>query len=89
MALCTIGDKRNNWRLAAEKYWAKAETAFEVYDIPLTNVMEINYLERILMFTDNDLIEVLSNLRKSKKKWVWLSRILIWEGADTHTSGLF
>ena len=34
------------------------------------------YLGRILMATDYNLPEVVANLRKARKRWAWISRML-------------
>ena len=38
---------------------------------------------------NDDCPEVASNLQKSRKSWGWMSRILIWEGANPKVSGHF
>ena len=41
------------------------------------------------MAVDDDWAAVISNLRKSRKRWEQISRILGWEGANLRFSGLF
>ena len=36
---------------------------------------------------DNDWPAVVSNMRKTRRKWAWLTRVLIREGADDQTLG--
>ena len=52
-------------------------------------VAAFKYLGRILTASDGDCPEVVANLGKARKRWVRLSRILGWEGADPRTSGTF
>ena len=56
---------------------------------PFENVTAFKYLVQVMMSGDNDWPAVLGNLRKSRKSWGRLSRILIWEGADPKVSGHF
>ena len=49
----------------------------------------LKYLERILMASGDDWMEMLANLQKSQKQWACISWVLGWEGADTRTSGNF
>ena len=45
------------------------ETAFRVYDHPLSTVTSFCYLGQILTVTDNDGPEVFGNLRKARQIW--------------------
>ena len=47
------------------------------------------YLERVLTKGDDDWPEVAGNLQKARESWVWMSRILSREGADSKVSGHF
>ena len=55
----------------------------------METVAAFKYLGRILTASDGDCPEVVANLGKARKRWVRLSRILGWEGADPRTSGTF
>ena len=57
------------------------------YGRPLEMVISFTYLGRVLTTSENDLMAVVANLLMSRCKWVQLSRILGWEGADLQTSG--
>ena len=65
------------------------ERDFGDYGCPLTNVAAFNYLGRIIMTTDNYWPKVVANVRKTRKKWVRMLRILRQEGVDASTSGNF
>ena len=34
-------------------------------------------------------LAVVENLKKAHQPWSWLAQILVWKGADAHTSGIF
>ena len=44
---------------------------------------------RVLPAGDDGWPEVAGNLRKARKSWIWMTRILSREGADPKVSGLF
>ena len=44
---------------------------------------------RVLLASVNDWTEVVANLRKARKKWAHLWRVLGWEGIDARTLGNF
>ena len=44
------------------------------------------YLDRIIMYLDDDWPTVVRNLRKAQKKWYQLTRILVREGENTRVS---
>ena len=54
---------------------------------PLDHVTSFKYLRRILTAADGDWPEVVSNLRKARRKWTQLTRVLGREGRDACTSG--
>ena len=88
-AQCTKVAERKCHSLAVEKARAGTERAFREYSHPLTNVAAFKYLDRILSSVDCDWTEVVVNLRKARKKWARMSRILGQEGANAQTSGTF
>ena len=47
------------------------------------------YLGQVMTAGDYDWPAVVGNLQKARKSWGRLSRILIWEGADTKVLGKF
>ena len=86
-ALCQRGAKRKWLRLAEEEERAGAETAFTSDGIPLAPVTSFKYLGQILTKADDDWPSVVRNLRKARRKWVWLTRVLGREGADARILG--
>ena len=75
--------------LAVEETRAGTEASFRAYGRPLTNVMAFKYLDGILTATDSDWPIVVANLRKARKKWARVSRILRREGVNARMSGKF
>ena len=67
----------------------KSERAFQAYGEPLENVTAFKYLGRVMTVSDDDWPAVVGNLKKARKIWGRLSRILIREGADPKVSGHF
>ena len=51
--------------------------------------MLLKCLGRFLAAMDDDWPEVIVNLKKARKSWARLLRILGWEGADARMSGRF
>ena len=87
--LCARGVDQKRWRLEKEESQAGILTVFQAYDRPLETVSSLKYLGLPLTAIDNDWPEVIINLQKARKIWARLSRILVWEGADTRVSGSF
>ena len=75
-AMCRSGEERKRRRLAETGIWESMEMAFEVYGEKLKTVPSFKYLGRILTTGDNDWPEVAGNLRKARKSWRRLQRIL-------------
>ena len=65
------------------------EWAFQAYGEPLETVTSFTYLVRLLMVGCNDWTAMADNLRKARKSWKNMMRILIREGEDPGISGLF
>ena len=55
----------------------------------MKNVTEFRYLGRVLTAVDDNWLEVVVNLGKSKNSWGQLSQILSLEGADPKVSEHF
>ena len=47
----------------------------------------VKYLGRVLSEADNNWPEVVGNLRRARKKWARMTRVLSREGEDAWTSG--
>ena len=52
-------------------------------------MLELKYLGRTLTATDNDWSAVVRKLRKARRSWGWLSRVLVREGTDPKVSREF
>ena len=65
------------------------ERAFEAYGEPIHNVSAFRYTGRVLTAGYYDWLAVVVNLRKPRKSWGRLSRILSREGEDPQVSGNF
>ena len=63
------------------------ETAITPYRIPLSPVTSFKYLGKIIMAEDDDWPEVVSNLRKARRKWARMTRVMRREESDARTSG--
>ena len=87
MDICSKGLDRKRRRMVAEEARAGMETSFRAYGHPFKNVVAFKYLVRTPTATDEYWMMVVANLRKSRKKWAWLYRTLMWEGGNARTSG--
>ena len=61
------------------------EVDFQAYGRPLVVVSKFKYIRRVLTASDDDLPAVVGSLRKARRRWARMSRILGWEGADPWT----
>ena len=62
---------------------------FTAYDEPLERVEVFRYLGRLLAMGDTDAQAVRANLKKARRVWARLSRVLRRENASPRTSGRF
>ena len=88
-AQCTRGSERKRRQLAEAELRESTERAFDAYGELLDNLMAFRYLGWVLTVVDDDWLEVVGNIRKSRKSWGRLLRILSREGADPEGSGHF
>ena len=86
-AQCTRGADCKRRKLVEEELRESTERAFEAYGDPLENMTEFKYLGRFMTAVDDDWPALVGNLRKARKSWGRLSRILSREGADPNVSG--
>ena len=63
--------------------------AFQTYRRNLVAVSEFKCLGRVMTALDDDWMAVVGNVRKSRKRWAHMSRILGREGEDPWNSGKF
>ena len=85
--LCQKGAERKRRCLADEEARVGDETAITKYGIPLAMVIYFKYLGRLLLEEDKNWPAVLSNLRKARRKWEWMTRVMVREGVDDWTLG--
>ena len=52
-------------------------------------VLDFQYLGRLLTATDNDWPALAGNIKKARRIWVRLARVLVREGADPKVSQNF
>jgi len=88
-AMCAEGADRKKRRIAAEAARRASETQFYAYGQPLSSVDLFKYLGRQTSKIDVDWPAVVTNLKKARKTWGRMSRILGREGADAKISGTF
>ena len=62
---------------------------FQAYSRPLVKVLEFKYIGRVMTVSDDDWPEVVVNLRKSRRRWERISRILGRYGEYPRTLGDF
>ena len=81
-------ERKRRWDTEAE-IRESAERAFEAYGGQLKSVSRFTYLGRVMTAGDDDWPEVVGNLKKARKSWGRLRRILGREGATARISGAF
>ena len=69
--------------------WESAERAFQAYGRPLVTFAPFKYMGQILTAADENWPELVGNLRKAKKIWARMERMLGQEGARPRVSGMF
>ena len=62
--------------LEEEEAWVWDEKTFTADGIPLSQVISFTYLGRILTATDDYWPAVVRNLRKARREWKQLTRVL-------------
>ena len=62
---------------------------FQAYGRPIETATPFKYWGQALTASDDDWQEVVGNLRKVRKIWTCLSRILGREGVSTRVSGIY
>ena len=77
--MCAKGAERKRRRRVEEEYHTIMEVAFQYYGRPLEVVTSFKCLGRVLTEFDNNWPALVNNLRRARKKWVWLS--IIWDRA--------
>ena len=75
--------------MAEEDMRESAERSYQDYRKPLDTVTSFKYFGWVLMAGDNDYPSVMINLKKARKSWAELTRILGREGANLRASDMF
>jgi hypothetical protein len=88
-AYCRIGADRVRQRHALEDVRRACEVVFTVNGVPLEGVSLFRYLGRPISSQDSDWPAVYYNLKKARKRWARVSRVLTREGADSRVCGMF
>ena len=83
--MCARGEERIPKRRKEEEARRSTAVEFQAYGIPLEAVLEFKYLGRVLTDSDEKCPFVVVNLRKARRRWARMSRILRREGADPRT----
>ena len=88
-AQCAKGAERKRRRLAETETRENSERAFKAYREPMEAVSEFRYLGRLLTATYDDWTAVAGNMKKSRRIWGRLARVLGREGEDPKVSQTF
>ena len=87
--MCTKGAEWNHRQKVEEEYHMGTASYFQAYRQPLEAMNYFKYLGRVLTVSYDDWPEVVSKFRKTQRKWVRMSRILVQEGSDYRNYGIF
>ena len=86
---CSKGVERKRQQQAETETRENLERAFSAYGQPMETVAECRYLGLLLTTTDNNWPAVAGNIKKARRSWGRLDRVLDREGADTKVSQTF
>jgi len=87
--LCVGGTVRKKQREAAAESVRALDVTFTAYGDELERVEVFKYLGRLMSMDDNDIQAVRSNMRKARKVWGRLSRLLRMDNASPRVCGMF
>ena len=87
--LCREGTERKVQRDAAANSARALDVTFTAYDVELERVEVFKYLGRLVAMDDNDVQAVRSNIKKARKCWKMLSRLLRSENMEPRVCGMF
>jgi hypothetical protein len=87
--LCHEGWERKKQYEAAEAAKVALNRTFTAYEEDLERVEVFKYLGRLLTYDNNDSQATQSNLKKARKSWARVSRVLRAENASSEVSGVF
>ena len=75
-AQCAKGAERKRRQLAETEMRENLEQAFSAYKQPMGAVLDFRYLGRLLTATDDDWLVVAGNIKKARRSWGRLDRVL-------------
>ena len=87
--LCREGWVQRKQHEAAEAARVALRKTFTAYGEDLERVEVFKYLGRLLAYDDNDSQAMRSNLKKARKSWAQVSRVLRAENASPKVCGVF
>ncbi|KAL7523505.1 hypothetical protein ACHAXR_000213, partial [Thalassiosira sp. AJA248-18] len=87
--ICREGTKRRVQREAAVSAAQSLDLVFTAYDVELEKVKVFKYLGRLLAYDDNDMRAVRINIKKARKSWRILPRLLRAESISPQVCGMF
>ena len=87
--MCRSGAVKKRRRDTETEIQESTERAFDAYGGQLEAVDSFTYLGRVMTAGDDDWSAVAGNLKKARRSWGRLSRILTREGATARISGMF
>ncbi len=88
-AYCVHRSKKSRQHAAAVTSQKALDQRFCLNRRELEQVEDFRYLGRLVSFDDNDARAVNANLRKARKCWMRLSRLLRAENASPRVCGMF
>ena len=87
--MCARGEEQRQKLRREEESRRSTTVAFQAYGRPLVEVSEFKYLGRLLTYSDGYWPAVVGNMRKARKRWAQMSRILGREGSGPGLPGFF
>ena len=87
--MCRSGADKKRRRDTEAEIRESAERAFEAYGGKLKSVSSFTYMGRVMTAGDDDWLAVAGNLKKARRSWGRLSRILGREGTTARISRTF
>ena len=88
-AQCAKGLERKRQWLDETETRENLEQSFKAYGEPMETVSEFRYLGRLLTATDDDWPAVAGNIKKARRIWGRMARVIGREGADPKVSRTF
>lgn len=87
--VCQQGRRKRRERAKDVQRKAANEVVFYINGNPIENVKFFKYLGRWVSRDDNDHKAISENIKKASKRWSTFSRVLVREGANYKTMGIF